>query len=370
MYGFVGIGQCGGSIADEAMKRGYFSIAVNYSSSDLNSLEVVEDKLKLVGSEGVGKDREAAINYFKNNWESSIEFIKEAMEKPSIQIVFVVFSTAGGTGSGIAPTLIELLDEYMDNKTVVAVPVLPDTSEVVLNQLNTIECLQELSEKQLNIIPLDNLKVSQKAIKTFSEPILYQKVNKQFIDMLEEVEGYTNLTSSYSTLDKKDLNQIFDTPGVTVISKMDLSEYNKGKFANTLHDDIKQSWKHSIYSADTFDSLVKTGLIIDGNANLTGQISFKRLFSEGEPLDLFRGYYDTGKNQVISILSGLRWINDRMKQLDDLIESRKVEPVKEDVYVPKFNSKSAFLRQQTNSIKDTKQVSKGSYLDKLKSLKG
>lgn len=228
MYGFVGIGQCGGSIADEAMKRGYFSIAVNYSSSDLNSLEVVEDKLKLVGSEGVGKDREAAINYFKNNWESSVEFIKEAMEKPSIQIVFVVFSTAGGTGSGIAPTLIELLDEYLDNKTVVAVPVLPDQSEVILNQLNTVECLQELSEKQLSIIALDNLKVSQKGTKSFSEPALYSKVNTNFIDMIEEVEEYTNLPSNYSTLDKKDLNQIFNTPGVTVLSKMDLSDYSKG----------------------------------------------------------------------------------------------------------------------------------------------
>lgn len=62
---------------------------------------------------------------------------------------------------------------------------------------------------------------------------------------------------------------------------------------------------------------------------------------------------------MISILSGLGWINDRMKQLDDLIESRKVEPVKEEVYVPKFNSKSAFLKQQAKSNKDTKQVSRG-----------
>ncbi|MEH6872742.1 MULTISPECIES: tubulin-like doman-containing protein [Bacillus] len=370
MYGFVGIGQCGGSIADEAMKRGYFSIAVNYSSSDLNSLEVVEDKLKLVGSEGVGKDREAAIKYFKNNWESSVEFIKEAMEKPSIQVVFIVFSTAGGTGSGIAPTLIELLAEYLDNKTVVAVPVLPDQSEVILNQLNTVECLQELSEKQLSIIALDNLKVSQKGTKSFSEPALYSKVNTNFIDMIEEVEEYTNLPSNYSTLDKKDLNQIFNTPGVTVLSKMDLSDYSKGKFANSLHGDIKQSWQDSIYSADAFDSLIKAGVIIDGNADITDQINFKRLFNDGEPLDLFKGYYDTGKNQVISILSGLGWINDRMKQLDDLIESRKVEPVKEEVYVPKFNSKSAFLKQQAKSNKDTKQVSRGSYLDKLKSLKG
>ncbi|MEK4846416.1 hypothetical protein [Bacillus sp. FSL W8-0183] len=79
--------------------------------------------------------------------------------------------------------------------------------------------------------------------------------------MIEEVEEYTNLPSNYSTLDKKDLNQIFNTPGVTVLSKMDLSNYNKGKFANSLHDDIKQSWKDSIYSADTFDSLIKAGVL-------------------------------------------------------------------------------------------------------------
>ncbi|NOL32705.1 hypothetical protein [Bacillus altitudinis] len=114
---------------------------------------------------------------------------------------YLLFSKyKGGTGSGISPTLIELLVEYLDNKTVVAVPVLPDQNEVILNQLNTVECLQELSEKQLSIIALDNLKVSQKGIKSFSEPVLYSKVNTKFIDMIEEVEEYTNLPSSYSTL--------------------------------------------------------------------------------------------------------------------------------------------------------------------------
>lgn len=48
MFGFIGVGQAGGSVADEAMKRGFHSVAINYSLSDLNSLVNIQDKLHLV----------------------------------------------------------------------------------------------------------------------------------------------------------------------------------------------------------------------------------------------------------------------------------------------------------------------------------
>nr|MDH3107091.1 hypothetical protein [Bacillus velezensis] len=60
MFGFIGVGQAGGSVADEAMKRGFHSVAINYSLSDLNSLVNIQDKLHLVGTEGVGKDKKCS----------------------------------------------------------------------------------------------------------------------------------------------------------------------------------------------------------------------------------------------------------------------------------------------------------------------
>lgn len=128
MFGFIGVGQAGGSVADGAMKRGFHSVAINYSLSDINSLVNVQDKLHPVGTEGVGKDRSVAANYMKNNWESSIKFIKNTMEKPSVQFIFVVFSASDGTGSGVAPILLKLLNECPTHKTIVAAPILPDMS--------------------------------------------------------------------------------------------------------------------------------------------------------------------------------------------------------------------------------------------------
>lgn len=62
MYGFLGVGQAGGNIANHAAKIGYRSIAINYSQRDLESLDQIEQKLKLVGSEGVGKKRTMLFN--------------------------------------------------------------------------------------------------------------------------------------------------------------------------------------------------------------------------------------------------------------------------------------------------------------------
>ncbi|TWL55437.1 Tubulin-like protein CetZ [Bacillus licheniformis] len=371
MFGFIGIGQCGGSIADESVKRGFHAAAINYSSSDLNSLENIEEKLHLVGSEGVGKDRTAASEYMKNNWEASIEFIKNTMEKPSIQVIFVVFSAAGGTGSGISPILIELLNEYLPHKTIVAVPVLPDDGEVVLNQLNAIETLQELSKLEVCVLPLDNQKVAQKLNKTVSEGRLYKETNTEFLNLLEDLINYTERSSKVSTLDKKDLNQLFNTSGIMTISSADLNDYvDGGKYFNKLHEDIQKSWQQTIFSVDDFENVLRAGIILDVEDTLAEHISYKRLFDKdyGMPLDLFKGLYNEEGSRMISILAGLGWINSRMKRIDDLIEKGNKEIPQKEVYQPKTRSRHDILMKSRVSESKTGDKKK-SYIDALKKLK-
>lgn len=371
MFGFIGVGQCGGSIADEAINRGFHAAAINYSSSDLNSLENIDEKLQLVGSEGVGKDRKAASEYMKNNWEASIEFIKNTMEKPSVQVIFVVFSAAGGTGSGISPILIELLNEYLPHKTIVAVPVLPDEGEVILNQLNTIETLQELSKLETCVLPLDNQKVAQKLNKSVSESRLYKETNMEFLDLLEDLINYTDKSSKVSTLDKKDLNQLFNTPGIMTISSADLNEYVAGtKYFNKLHEDIQKSWLQTIFSADDFENVLRAGIILDVGDTLAEHISFKRLFDKdyGMPLDLFKGMYNEEGSRVISILAGLGWINSRMKRIDELIEKGNKGIPQKEVYQPKTRLRNDFLMKSRVSENKTRDKKK-SYIDALKKLK-
>ncbi|NGY80318.1 hypothetical protein F6Y02_39730 (plasmid) [Bacillus megaterium] len=55
MIGIVGIGAAGGNIADLAFENGINAVALNFSERDLESLDFVEERLMLIGSEGVGK---------------------------------------------------------------------------------------------------------------------------------------------------------------------------------------------------------------------------------------------------------------------------------------------------------------------------
>lgn len=369
MFGFIGVGQAGGSVADEAMKRGFHSVAINYSRSDLNSLVNIQDKLHLVGTEGVGKDRSAAAKHMKNNWESSIEFIKNTMEKPSVQVIFVVFSAAGGTGSGVAPILLELLNECLTHKTIVAVPILPDNNEVLVNQMNSLELLDDLSMPETCVLPLDNQMVLGKYEGKISESRLYKETNKMFLDLIEVLLNYTDRGSKISTLDRKDLNQLFDTPGIMTIAQTDLNEFtNEGKYFDKLHDDIQKSWNKSIFTPVEFENVMRAGVILDVHEFLTEHVSYNELFNvfnNKMPLDLFKGHYDKG-NMAITILGGLTWINERMKQLDDLIENGNTEIKETTVYKAKNRRREDLFKPKKLENRESK---KTSYMEALKRLK-
>ncbi|MED4262475.1 cell division protein FtsZ, partial [Priestia aryabhattai] len=88
MIGIVGIGAAGGNIADLAFENGINAVALNFSERDLESLDFVEERLRLIGSEGVGKNRDEAINLMVDkNWELALKFIKENFSTPSTEII-------------------------------------------------------------------------------------------------------------------------------------------------------------------------------------------------------------------------------------------------------------------------------------------
>ena len=93
MIAVIGLGQAGGNIANLFAEKGVLSAAINYSSKDLETCNQVPHKLKLHGSEGVGKQREEAIRLLHNNHESVLLFIKEHFSNLSIEAILIVFST-------------------------------------------------------------------------------------------------------------------------------------------------------------------------------------------------------------------------------------------------------------------------------------
>lgn len=342
MFGIIGVGAAGGNIADEAITRGIKSIAINYSQSDIESLENVEERLVLVGSEGVGRDRGTATSLMKDNWEMALDFIKQHMSTPSIDVVLVCFATSGGSGSGISPMLLEVLQYEMPNKTFVACPILPDKSEVLINQINCMETMTELSKLNLCVLPIDNEKIRTKHGHLPKNKI-YQLTNTSFIDLLVNLKNYTLMNSKNGIVDRKDMLQLFSTQGVALIAEAsidDISNFNlsEGRFAES----IQQSWKNSIFSPIEFTQVLRGGVIFDGQESLMDYLKLNEVFSvfeKGMPVDLFEGYFHEESCKVTTILTGLSWVNSRIHEVEQLINHQKmnVSLEKEKTFQPKVN---------------------------------
>ena len=59
-------------------------------------------------------------------------------------IVVVVFSTGGGTGSGIGPMVASLISKAYPHKVVIPYGILPKDSESITAQVNTIACVDDI----------------------------------------------------------------------------------------------------------------------------------------------------------------------------------------------------------------------------------
>ncbi len=328
MIGIVGVGAAGGNIADEGILHGIHSVAINYSQKDLDSLINVEDRLALVGSEGVGKNRENAIKLMVNNWELATTFIKKHMSAPSTEIIIVAFSTGGGSGSGISPILIEFLQNEMPEKVFVACPILPDTSEVLINQINCLSAFEQLSNLDICVLPIDNDKIRLE-FGSISKNLIYKKANQTFIKLLLNLLSYTEKHSKNGILDKRDLLQIFNTKGIGIISEVSIGNIsdlslNQNDFAIK----IQQSWKKSIFSQLEYDQVLRAGIVFDGKESLMEYLRYDLLFdvfANGMPIDLFEGNYHEGNGKVISALTGLPWITSRLNQIESIVENKKLQ---------------------------------------------
>ena len=109
--------------------------------------------------DGAGKDRKVSYEYFKMHVTDYVDQLKKYLFEEAHDIIFLSFSTAGGTGSGIGPKLtkvlssINVLDE-VERKTgkrpivfgVAELPELDSSKEGSISYENTLEALDEIND--------------------------------------------------------------------------------------------------------------------------------------------------------------------------------------------------------------------------------
>jgi tubulin-like protein CetZ len=312
MIGVIGLGQGGSNVANEFSKNGYPTLAINYSQSDLNSCSHIENRHLLLGSEGVGKDRELATKLMQNNWETTVNVVKEQFNHSSIKLIFVAFSTSGGSGSGIAPLVIELLNSELEDKVVVAVPILPHQSESTISHLNTLECIKELSEIDICLLPIDNNHSASN-----NKLTLYKEVNESFFTTINEIISQTSLNSPYSNLDQTDLLKLFSTVGWSAITSINLTSLNSQVNLTNLSEPILTN--QSIFMKPTTNKIIRLGSVFYGQESLMKMIDLQQIINQfnNQPMDIFEGWYpnDT-QGHLRLIFTGLSFDMSRLKEIE------------------------------------------------------
>lgn len=350
---FCGIGQCGGSVISEAEKKGFITGAMNTSPEDLDSvsMRIINNKLLLGKNGGCGKDRKIAKNDVKKYHTEIVEFIKTNFIKPNpnLELIYLVFSSSGGTGSGMGPIIIDLLKKFFNKKDYPklefgAIVITPSDDESPIAIFNSRQCLEELYKLNIPIMLPDNDKYKNLNT-TNSRKNLYNKVNEDIIMAFEEV-CLNRGSSDISNMDIKDKLKLIKTPGITVITATEIMPSDMID-DTTMAKAIQDSWNSSVFVNLDYDKVVKrVGYIFEIPEKLTRIINHQTINRDlGMPMEIFEGIYKINEHpRVISILTGLSFPSNKIKSIDETLE--KVQGIvkkeeKKDIF-GKSNIKNLF----------------------------
>jgi len=189
----VGLGQCGGRLADEfaRMKRNIITdaFAVNTDEADLTGLKKVpadfQHRILLggrkTGGHGVGKINEVGAQLAKEDSDKIIAALRVTPKFYETDAFVVVGSTAGGTGSGGLPVVVEIIKQRYHHKPVYALVVLPfeHEEEAELRSVaNTATCLKSVYAVADAVFVADNQRYLRKDSSLVNNMV---EINRQIV---------------------------------------------------------------------------------------------------------------------------------------------------------------------------------------------
>lgn len=294
---FIAIGQAGGNIGKELEEKGLKGIYINSSMEDLETLDV-ENKYCIANADGCNKNRKKAKAYIQNDVQNLIEKIKASIDS---EVVFVIGSAGGGTGSGSLPVICDVVSKGL-NKIVSAVTILPSESESVQAHVNTYEVIKELSqvEKLGAIFLIDNNKNSNKL-----------QINQQFASLMKSLLSVVEHKSIDGNIDNAEVKNFLQTKGFCSMAKIK-------KENDKLIDKIKQS---DVF-ANIQNDKVLSHAIISTNSNM----SEKDITSN---FGIARDIYKNKQNDHNFIaLAGLSLPIERLEEIKNKLNKDKGEVIK------------------------------------------
>lgn len=281
---FVAVGQAGGNIGQLFEEKGYAVLYINTSQEDLDTLEGAKFKYHVPGGEGCNKDRHKAKQLIIDDFDN---IAREIESKAKADMVFAIFASGGGTGSGAGPMLADLLiGEGMD---IGVVTVIPSPEESVKSHINSYECFSELAgiQQTAACFILDNGKGEKLGL------------NRGFVDsfaaFLEIPEKHKSVEGN---IDRAEVMETLKAHGMAVIA-----QDNGGDSAGLI-----RALKEGVFAPMEADRAVKYIA-----ASLAGDVRMADIErAVGTPVDNFQTFNNAG---AICCISGLTYPQARLEEV-------------------------------------------------------
>lgn len=278
---FVAVGQAAGNIGRLFEQKGFSVIYVNTSQEDLDTLENAKFRYHIPQGEGCNKDRKKAKQLVIDDFDN---IAAEIESKVKADMMFVIFASGGGTGSGAGPMLMDLL--IGEGKTIGAVTIIPALDESVKSQINSYECFSELTEisQTAACFILDNGKGDKLELNA-----AFADAFAAFLDVPEKHK------SIKGNIDKAEVMETLKAHGMAVLAS------DKGKESAG----IIQVLKDGVFAPIEQDRAVKYIA-----ASIAGNVRMADLeMAIGTPLDNFQTFNDA---ETICCISGLSYPQARL----------------------------------------------------------
>ena len=238
-------------------------------------------------------------------------------------VIAIISSIGGGTGSGMSPLLLDILSRKFHEKHFILIEVYPPLRESVAAQQNAVDYLKEV-EGIPNAVYMsyDNNKLAD-----LPTSEMMKKVNAEIVEALRIIRGEYLYPTPFNSIDEKDMLKILETPGrLAIYGLYDIKE--KDIDNRTLEDMVINIIKNESTNVELDrDKIVKRlGVVTNLNENLdsmfnTNLTGIKDLV--GEPVESFEHVYMTTKgedNKIILMLSGLSVPEDRIEKIVQRID--------------------------------------------------
>ena len=326
--GVIGIGNTGNQIAALAMEELKIPvIAINSSEHDLEQVPNGVTKLLISDKDGhthgAGKNRKLAKKFLKDSISGLVNKDEVSNLMENVDVAFVVSSTGGGTGSGTALVMTDILQSIYSDVKVIIVGVTPSNNEALSSHVNSLEYLNELYNvlDKPTYMLYDNDRVEGRSYEVIN------KVNEEIVKDFNVLRLYYNLPTKFDSIDERDGTRLISFAGRIVVVRLeDFKE--KDCDTRSIESMIIDTLNRNCHAECQRDKKVMaTGLI----ANMSQQLFdvFDDNLPEvrkfvGDPVHGFRHIHVNEDrkdiNNLFFIMSGLSAVNDTIHNTNETID--------------------------------------------------